>query len=218
MPSQIDTFIENLATAPTAPDATNEYAHTDDPNNTIRRDNLRRYLNHMAGRSPRAMIVMEAPGYRGCRLTGVPVTSRKVLLEGVPELAIFGTEQGYQNVDDAGFERIYGEQSATIVWGTLTDLGVLPLIWNTFPFHPHKPDQPLTNRRPRKDEMTQGAGFLRTLLDLFVPQMVVAIGNVAHETLTQTVGLDCVKVRHPAQGGKNDFVAGLTALRDELGS
>ena len=72
----------------------------------------------MAARAPRTLLVMEAPGYRGCRLTGVPVTSRKVLLEGVPALQIFGAAAGYRDVADAGFERVYSEQSATIVWNT----------------------------------------------------------------------------------------------------
>ena len=73
-----------------------------------------------------ALLLMEAPGYRGCRLTGVPVTSRKVLLEGAPALDIFGRQAGFRDVADVGFERVYGEQSATIVWNTLSDLGALP--------------------------------------------------------------------------------------------
>jgi uracil-DNA glycosylase len=154
---------------------------------------------------------MEAPGYRGSRLTGVPVTSRKVLLGGVPALNLFGTENGFQDVADVGFEHIYGEQSATIVWNTLAELQHVPLIWNTFPFHPREVGKPLTNRRPRKRETELGGKFLQRLIDLFMPELVIAVGNVAYETLT---GLDIqsTKIRHPAQGGKNDYVAGLKAL------
>ena len=155
---------------------------------------------------------MEAPGYRGSRLTGVPVTSRRILLSGVPVLELFGAERGYQATADAGFEDVQGEQSATIVWTTLAELGVVPLIWNTFPFHPHKPGNPRSNRRPRKPEMAQGALFLRRILDGYAPRKVIAVGNVAHETLN-ALDVACEKVRHPAQGGKNDFVAGLTALQ-----
>ncbi|MCA9895516.1 MAG: uracil-DNA glycosylase, partial [Anaerolineae bacterium] len=177
----------------------------------IRRENFRLYLRHMQARRPKTMLVMEAPGYRGCRLTGVPVTSRKVLLEGVPELDFFGEEKGYHLTHDPEFENVYGEQSATIVWGTLAQLGHLPLIWNTFPFHPHKAGKPLTNRPPRAPEKALGAHFLEAMLTLFQPKQVIAIGNVAHDTLSK-IGLECAKVRHPAQGGKNDFVAGLTEL------
>ncbi|MGB1285607.1 MAG: uracil-DNA glycosylase, partial [Aggregatilineales bacterium] len=132
-------------------------------------------------------------------------------------ISVFGEKHGYQEPHDTGFERVQREQSATIVWNTLAEIQPkkLPLIWNTFPFHPHKPDKPLTNRRPRKPEMRQGADFLNMMIDLFHPEQIVAIGNVAHETLTG-MGHDCVKVRHPAQGGKNDFVAGLTAIFAEL--
>jgi len=211
-PTEIDTFIDVLSRTRTEDDAYNEYAKTGDgANNALRRDNLRRYLQTMAERQPRTLLVMEAPGYRGCRLTGVPVTSRKVLLEGVPALHMFGEQAGYRRTDDAGFDHIYGEQSATIVWNTLADLQRVPLIWNTFPFHPHKAEKPLTNRRPRKAEMRDGARLLSYLLDLYGPKQVIAVGNVAHETLLD-LGIACDKVRHPAQGGKRDFVAGLHRL------
>ena len=157
---QIDAFIRDLSRVELAEDAFNQYA-PGDASNAIRRANLRLYLRAMAARGPRTLLVMEAPGYRGCRLTGVPVTSRKVLLEGVSALNIFGREAGFQDVADAGFERVYGEQSATIVWGALSGLGALPMIWNAFPFHPHKPGQPRSNRKPRAAEIKLGAGFLR---------------------------------------------------------
>lgn len=207
---QIDDLIRTLASAKTADDAYNEYARTH-RNNAIRRDNLKLYLQDMANRSPDTMMVMEAPGYRGCRLTGIPVTSRKVMLEGVPNLEIFGTDRGFRDIDDDGFERVYGEQSATIVWGTLSDLGVVPFIWNTYPFHPHKKDKPLTNRKPRKPETRLGGEILQQVIDLWQFKRIIAIGNVAYETMTG-LAIDCVKVRHPAQGGKNDFVAGLTEI------
>lgn len=218
MHSEPQAIVERLANAPTDADAYNEYTG-DDPNNTIRRANLLRYLQHGLERRPATLMVMEAPGYRGCRITGVPVTSRKILLEGIDGQGIdgqgvgglFGADKGYQNTHDIGFERIYGEQSATIVWNTLADIGLFPFIWNTFPFHPHKPDQPLTNRKPRKAETELGATFLRDIIDLFAFKTVIAVGNVAHDTLTG-MGVDCQKVRHPAQGGKNDFVAGLRAI------
>jgi len=214
MQNTITQLIEQLSQAETAPDCYNEYA-PDSPYNAIRRQNLARYLTAMVERQPKTLLVLEAPGYRGCRLTGVPVTSRKILLEGIPELDMFGEAAGYQRADDPGFERIYGEQSATILWNTLVMLKQVPLIWNTFPFHPHKAEQPLTNRKPRKPETQLGAEFLQTILDMYQPTQIIAVGNVAYDTLAG-IGISCDKVRHPAQGGKNDFVAGLTAqLKNE---
>jgi hypothetical protein len=37
------------------------------------------------------------------------------------------------------------------------------------------------------------------------------VGNVAHNTMIG-MGINSVKVRHPAQGGKHDFVNGMTKL------
>ena len=206
----IDALIRDLSQTRLSADVFNEYA-PGNANNAIRRANLRLYLSAMAARKPRTLLVMEAPGYRGCRLTGVPVTSRKVLLEGLPALQIFGAEAGYRDVADAGFERIYGEQSATIVWSALSQLGALPFIWNTFPFHPHKTGHPLSNRKPRKAETEQGSAFLLRLLAQWRFQQIIAVGNVAYDTLG-ALGIACSKLRHPAHGGKNDFVAGLSAL------
>lgn len=191
-------------------DVFNQYA-VGNSNNAIRLANLRHYLNIMRERKPTYLLVMEAPGYRGCRLTGLPVTSRKIMLEGVPELAIFGEGQGFKDVMDKGFENVHGEQSATIVWETLADLDVLPLIWNTFPFHPRKGDNPRSNRRPRKAETTLGSRYLHDVVDYFKPEVIVAVGNVAEETM-MGVGINCLKVRHPAQGGKKDFVAGVSKI------
>ena len=208
--ADIERLIAALAAALTSTDAFNEYA-ADQPNNTIRRQNLRLYLRTMAVRRPNTLLVMEAPGYRGCRLTGVPVTSRKLLLEGVPALNIFGVDRGFRDVNEAGFENVFGEQTATIVWGALAELGIVPFIWNTFPFHPHKPGQALSNRKPRQMEMRMGAKFLTEVMKIWSFEEVIAVGNVARDTLRK-MGIECDKVRHPAQGGKNEFVAGLTEL------
>jgi len=208
--SQIEELIRDLSNAEMARDAYNEYAPFEE-NNAIRRANLRLYLRAMSDRRPKALLVMEAPGYRGCRLTGVPVTSRKVLLEGAPALDLFGRDAGFRDVNDAGFERVYGEQSATIVWGALSALKASPMIWNAFPFHPHRAGQPLSNRKPRAGEIKQGAAFLLRVSALWQFAQIIAVGNVAGDTL-RDLGLDCQKVRHPAHGGKSDFVAGLAAL------
>ncbi len=207
--TQIDKLIRALAQAQLQQDAFNPYA-PGLADNAIRRANLRRYLRAMAARKPATLLLMEAPGYRGCRLTGVPVTSRRIMLEGLAELDIFGRAAGYRDVSAPGFERIYGEQSATIVWGALAELRALPMIWNAFPFHPHKLGKPLSNRKPRQAELALGAEILRQLLAIWAFEQVIAVGNVAHELL-QKQAIACHKVRHPANGGKADFVAGLRA-------
>lgn len=203
----IETLIDALAQTPVSPDACNQYA-PGDPNNDIRRHNLRLYFEQMAQIQPTMLFVGEAPGYRGCRVTGVPLVSRRILLEGIPELGLFGAGRGYLDTHDPGFERVQGEQSATIVWNTLKGYGLAPLIWGTFPFHPHQPGAPLTNRAPRRSEIATGIGFLKSILKMADFRQVIAVGNVAESAL-KSLGVPFVKVRHPAQGGKNDFVRGI---------
>ncbi len=203
-------FVDRLARADTRADAFNQYAYGN-AYNDIRRANLQRYLDQMTAIAPQLMLVMEAPGYRGMRLTGVPVASRKLLTRGVPELGLFGIERGYCDVPEPGFERVNGEASATAVWGTLAAGGSAALVWNAYPFHPHQPGLALTNRKPRRSETETGSAFLRDLIDLFKPQTIVAVGNVADESLSR-MAIPHLKVRHPAQGGKTAFVSGLTAI------
>ena len=208
-------FVDELARSSTAPGLCNQYAYGS-ACNALRRANLRRYLRDMETRRPPVLLLFEAPGYRGCRLTGVPVTSRRVLLEGVAALELLGTTRGYQDVPEAGFERIRGEQSATIVWRALAALGAAPLIWNSVPFHPQPAGRPPGNRPPRAAELAQGRDFLCGILTRFRPRVLVAVGRTAQSSLA-ALGLAHHPLRHPAQGGSREFVAGLNALWLEQG-
>jgi uracil-DNA glycosylase len=212
--SELEKFVEKLAQTSAPINSYNQYAQGN-PYNDIRRTNLLQYLRDMAERKPSLMFVMEAPGYRGCRLTGIPVMSRKLLLEGVPTLEMFGRQRGYQDIPEPEFAHIQSEQTATIMWQTLSEIGHVPMIWSSFPFHPHLPTQSLTNRKPLKSEVELGRTFLSELLEIFAPKHVVAVGNVGDETLNQ-LGIAHDKVRHPAQGGKNDFVAGIKKITASL--
>ena len=205
---EFDAFIERLSQVQTAPDAYNQLGAGDNPYNALRRANLRCYLADVYERQSGVVLIAEAPGYRGMRLTGVPMVSRRILREGVPSLGMFGADRGYQDVPEPGFEAIQGEQTATILWSVLPELEIVPLVWGSFPFHPHQLGKPLTNRKPRAGEVKLGEPFVRDLLEMFKPRKVIAVGNVGYGLLTE-MGVPCVKIRHPAQGGKNDFVAGL---------
>lgn len=207
-------FVERLSRVESSEDAYNPYGGGDNPYNALRRANLQRYLEDVAARQSRIALIAEAPGYRGMRLTGVPMTSRRILREGVPEMAMFGTERGYQDVPEPGFEAIQGEQSASILWSILPELGIVPLVWGAYPLHPHQPGKALTNRTPRATEVPVGEPFVRDLLNILAPTKIIAVGNVGYGLLT-TMGISCVKIRHPANGGKNDFVAGLRAAVGE---
>lgn len=203
----IQTFVEVLATTPAPDDAFNQYSYVH-PGNAARRHNLTQYLTQMQAQRPKVLLVAEAPGYRGARLTGVPFTSRHIIAHGVEGVPLFG--KGYMVPDDAD-NPAQKEATATIVWGVIHKMRPLPLSWNSFPFHPHQPDKPLSNRKPRQPEIAIGKQFLTQIMTLFPVTQVVAVGNTAKDTLNH-MGIVCEKVRHPAQGGKNDFVAGMQRL------
>ncbi|MBC7814944.1 MAG: uracil-DNA glycosylase, partial [Burkholderiales bacterium] len=178
-----------------------------------RRENLRLYLKQMAEIQPRVLMVGEAPGYRGMRLTGIPFMSEYMLLNGLPALGLFGPERGYRKTEET--ERAGKEQSGTILWGMLAEFRPVPLLWGAFPFHPHKPDDAWSNRAPTTGELLVGQPFLREMIRLFPVEKIIAVGNKAEESLGR-MGVDISgKVRHPAQGGKNDFVAGLRSALAE---
>lgn len=172
------------------------------------RHNLQCYLQQLRGLQPSLALIGEAPGYNGCRLTGVPFSSQALIAEGVLDGRLFGAHNGYR-ITRPPFTR---EQSAAIVWETLQQFDTPALCWNAYCFHPHQPDRPDSNRKPTVKEIEAGAPYLRQLLTLF-PSVttVVAVGNSAEAALTR-LGITHTKVRHPAHGGKPKFVAGMETI------
>lgn len=160
----------------------------------------------MAALNPSMLLIGEAPGYRGCRLTGVPFTSEYILLSGLEPLGLFGESRGYRKTDE--FEKACKEASASRVWEALQTTLSIPLIWNAFPFHPFQLRNDHSNRQPRKDEITIGQEFLQELIRVFDIQLVVAVGTIAESSL-KTMGIPCQKVRHPSYGGKTKFINGI---------
>lgn len=213
---RIDPFLARLAITPAPPNSVNPWSD-DTPYGAIRRSNLRRYFAQLRERGVDTLMLGEAPGYLGCRRSGIGFTSETQLLDGIPALGLFGEERGYQRSGE--FPDLRKEQSATIVWGELARLGFVPLIWSAFPFHPHKPGVPTSNRTPKRSEIDFGRPIFLELIEAFQIERVFAVGNIAHASLA-AAGIAAPKIRHPAQGGKNDFVAGLewvVSHPDELG-
>jgi len=154
----------------------------------------------------RILMVGEAPGYRGCRLTGVAFTSEFILLSGADRFEIFGRSRGYMKTNE--FTDISKESTATIMWNALQRIKHLPLLWNAFPFHPFKNTFFQSNRTPTNDELKIGEGYSRGLIQLFDIKAVVAIGSRAESTLIN-IGINFKKVRHPANVGKIEFTNGI---------
>jgi uracil-DNA glycosylase len=171
---RVETFVSDLAAARIG--ATFNF-YRDGERAELRRERLATYLEER--RDARLLLVGEAAGYRGARVSGLPFTSERQL-SGEPP----------------------GEASATIVHRVLAELGLADeaLLWNAVPTHPHRPGLPASNRPPTRAETEAGLPFLR---ELARGRRLVAIGRVAERVM----GPPCV--RHPAHGGAALFRAGL---------
>jgi hypothetical protein len=204
----IEAFIERLAAVATGPGCNNFFDHAVAAN-AQRRRNLDIYLQEMLDRSPTVLLVGEAPGFRGMRITGVPFTSRTMFEGPANSFGLFGPGKGYVLPPDAA--GIPAEPTATVMWDVLAGLDFLPVLWSACPWHTHVPGRPLSNRTPTAAEATLGTPFWQALTELFPIETVVAVGNVAHRSL-QRSGLDVPKIRHPAHGGRSGFKRGLQEL------
>lgn len=212
--SRFDRFLSELAATELSDRANNQYSRfTGDVRaNAIRRANLKRYFEELAVHGPRVLLVGEAVSHRGGNLTGIAFCSETIMLEGVdlPDGSkILGASSGYRKAT-AGDARST-EASATMVWGTIRNLTPLPLLWNSFPFHPFHAGKPLSNRVPTAGELEIGERFIAMLLRLFPITDVLAIGNRAAACLTN-MAVPHEKLRHPSMGGKQKFVEGMARL------
>jgi uracil-DNA glycosylase len=172
-----DTFVAELERASFGA-AFNFYGRG--PGAGLRRERLRAYLAARSG--ARLLLVGEAPGYRGARVSGIPFTSERQLTGRGP-----------------------AEATATIVHRVLGELGLEHdvVLWNAVPAHPHLLGRPDTNRPPTRLEIEAGRPFVEALAQ---GRTVVAVGGVAGQAL----GLPWI--RHPSHGGAASFRAGLQAL------
>ena len=141
-------FVEWLAAARIG-GTFNQYADSE-----LRRGRLARYLADRC--HAQLLLVGEAPGYRGTRVSGIPLTSERQL-----------TGSGV------------AEATATIVHRTLLELGLEDdvLLWNLVPTHP---GTETSNRPPTGAEIEESEPFLR---ELVAGRRVIAIGRRAHERI-----------------------------------
>ena len=162
----------------------------------IRLENLRAYLAERPGAD--VVCLGEAGGYQGMRWSGIAFTSERDLQRwGAP----------YRTTCAA---RTWSEPSGTIVHKVLAELGAehRVILWNTVPTHPHRPGEPLSNRRPTIAEVEAGAPLAMRLVELVRPRTVVAVGRIAESVLPAGTAY----VRHPANAGGPAFREGMRAI------
>ncbi len=106
---------------------------------------------------------------------------------------------------------VVAERTAAVVWKVLVRIGQPVLLWNVFPFHPHEPNDPFSNRCHTSAERQISLPLLEALIEMFQPQRLVAIGRDAQIAL-KNIGIPVTTVRHPSYGGQSEFIAGLYQL------
>jgi uracil-DNA glycosylase len=207
---QLDEFLQMLKASPFGA-VFNPWWQIDEENDidphapAIRRKHLAVYFRERLDKA-RLAIIGEALGYRGGHFSGIPMTSERMLLGKRPDIVagIKPRRTSKPSVCPDGFS----EPTATIVWGALLKIGVLPdkfVLWNAFPWHSFDPRRGLlSNRMPNKSERAAGLPVLKAFLELFPCKQVVALGKIAAAQLEQ-LGVKVHCVRHPASGGAKLF-------------
>ncbi|NOZ13706.1 MAG: hypothetical protein GXO69_08690 [Acidobacteria bacterium] len=154
----------------------------------------------------RILLVGEAPGYKGCKITGIPFTSGKVFKNiNHPVLVEVGRKLLLRKVE--------AENTATIVWNYLAEKDNTPLFWNSFPYHPHPENNEDKNRTPTDDEMKSGIRFLHALNRMFKPELIAGIGHSGAGSARQAFPERQIQyIRHPSFGGKSDFIEGMNKI------
>jgi len=194
-----------------SPDLFNPYSDThelwDRPDApSIRRDNLKRYLEDHAG-GVDILLVAEAPGPWGCRFSGVPITSEAQLVD--PGFPGTGRQSTHR-------EQPFSEYSASIYWRILAPYFSHIFTWNTVPMHPYHPGKPDSIRAPRQSEINQFLPVLEAVINWAAPRRILAVGRKAENALGR-IGAPAQYVRHPSQGGANIFETDVLNVVEQLG-
>src|SRR5690242_9945286 len=144
-------FVARLASARIG-ETFNFYRHG--PGAVVRRRRLQAYLETHDG--AKLLLVGEAAGYRGARVSGIPFTSERQLTGAGP-----------------------AEATATIVHRVLAELSLEEhvLLWNVVPTHP---GTETSNRRPTRAEVNASLPFLE---ELVAGRRAIAVGRLAESVL-----------------------------------
>ncbi len=189
----------------------------------IRREQLRAYLCERLKKA-RLAVVGEALGYRGGHFSGIPMTSERILLgrkahAGIEAKDFFSGIKPRRTSKPQKSPDGFSEPTATIVWSTLSRLGLSPeqfVLWNAFPWHSFDPRAGmLSNRTPTTAERSVGTPVLKVFLELFPYEEVVALGRVATSQL-EDLGVRAHCVRHPASGGARLFRQQIARIMTKL--
>jgi uracil-DNA glycosylase len=206
--SRVNDFVEALA-AFHLPNVFNPYMdacpeHDYDGSPMIRRNNLVAALEGALQVGVETMWFGRDLGYRGGRRTGLALTDEA-------HLDLVRSTYQAMPVEQATTTGPVAERTAREVWRMVRQLSHPPFLWNVFPFHPHEPDDPMSNRCHTTQEARACEDIIVTLLNWIKPRKAVALGKEAQKALMR-LGWTNVYVRHPRYGGQAEFISCIRAL------
>jgi hypothetical protein len=170
----------------------------------LRKKNLELFLEAALDKEVEQIWVARDLGYRGGRRTGVPLTDEV-------HLDFVGRLLGGICLRRATRGPAVAERTAAVVWKVLSRIDQPIVLWNVFPFHPHEPNDPFSNRCHTAAEREQTLPLLKILIEMFQPERLVAIGRDAQLAL-KDLNIPVATVRHPSYGGQAEFISGLYQL------
>jgi len=163
--------------------------------------NLKLYLQYLyALNQDQILLIGEAPGYKGCRLTGIPFSSCELI--GSSQHKLFKHLR-----EKIVLQEHASENTAAMVWEQLQDKSIVPIFWNAFPFHPFTKGKQSSNRAPSAKEVEEGQWYIKELIKIFEPRIIAAIGRKGQIALEKLdLKTEIKYIRHPSYGGKSDFI------------
>lgn len=147
----------------------------------------------------------EAPGHRGCRLTGIPFISGETIND--EKHRLFKKTERKINLPWGPCDSL----TASTVRETLFEYDIpVPILWNAFPFHRHERKIQNSNRKPNREELEEGKQYIMDIYEIFKPNKICSVGRVSESVLKQLFPVKEISyIRHPSRGGQKKFAAGM---------
>ena len=200
---KVEAFVRRLADV-SLPNVFNPYRDTCpifdvEGASEIRKTNLINLLRAARKQNVTSIWIARDLGYRGGRRTGLALTDEH-------HLPIMASMFGGIDLKRTTVGPPVKERTASTIWNVVERIGLPIFMWNAFPFHPHTPGEPMSNRCHRMSERQHTSWVLNEILGFLQPDKVYSIGGDAKKCLA-TLGVQTTVFRHPSYGGQTEFVA-----------
>lgn len=166
----LDVLLESLSKRESSENVCNQYRDKNILNN------FKVFFEYLIEVPHDALFVGEAPGHKGCRWTGIPFTCGTVVRS--RNHTFFAQLAGKIELP-----KVLSGNTASTLWDFFGKDRPVPILWNAFPFHPHKQGVPDSNRTPTHEELAEGQEYLKMVYDIFKHSQLCGIGRMAEKAL-----------------------------------